>query len=107
MERLQRHPWPGNIRELRNVLARARLMSDSPRLDADAFAFLDEAPPTAPGLDLGHLTLREVERMTIAAHLAAHQGQRRAAAASLGIATSTLYEKLKRYPELGSDGGRA
>ncbi len=105
MARLRRHPWPGNIRELRNVLARARLMSDGPVLDEPAFAFLDETPPAAPGLDLAHLTLQEVERMTIAAHLAAHQGQRRAAAASLGIATSTLYEKLKRYPELGSGTG--
>jgi len=103
---LRRHRWPGNIRELRNVLARAQLLNDGSRLGPESFTFLDEVGPATPGIDLAHLTLQEVERMTIAAHLAAHQGQRRAAAASLGIATSTLYEKLKRYPELGSGGGR-
>ena len=105
MALLRRHPWPGNIRELRNCLARAQLVSDGGHLDAAAFAFLNERGPAGPGLDLAHLTLQEVERLTIAAHLAAHRGQRSAAATSLGIATSTLYEKLKRYPELGGGGG--
>src|SRR5208282_4395837 len=39
MERLQSHPWPGNIRELRNVLERAALHSSKQLLDGDALFF--------------------------------------------------------------------
>jgi len=99
---LQRYPWPGNVRELRNALARASLLSDSRQLGPDDFTFLLHQEEPGELFDLSRITLQEVERLAIEAHLRAAKGQRRAAAASLGIATSTLYEKLKRYPELGN-----
>jgi len=99
---LRRYDWPGNVRELRNALSRAQLLSDAPQLGPEDFSFLRRAAAPADLFDLAHLPLQEVERLAIEAHLKAAKGQRRAAAASLGIATSTLYEKLKRYPELGN-----
>jgi DNA-binding NtrC family response regulator len=99
---LQRYPWPGNVRELRNALSRASLLSDSGRLGPDDFTFLLQQAEPGELFDLARMPLQEVERLAIEAHLRAAKGQRRAAAASLGIATSTLYEKLKRYPELGN-----
>jgi len=99
---LQRYPWPGNVRELRNALSRASLLSDSRQLGADDFTFLLHQEEPGELFDLSRMPLQEVERLAIEAHLRAAKGQRRAAAASLGIATSTLYEKLKRYPELGN-----
>ena len=99
---LRRYDWLGNVRELRNALSRAQLLSDAPQLGPEDFSFLRRAAAPADLFDLAHLPLHEVERLAIEAHLKAAKGQRRAAAASLGIATSTLYEKLKRYPELGN-----
>ncbi|MGD2064685.1 MAG: sigma 54-interacting transcriptional regulator [Nitrospirota bacterium] len=102
MEVLRRYTWSGNVRELRNALSRAQLLTDAQELGPEAFSFLHREEAPADLFDLAHLPLQEVERLAIEAHLKAAKGQRRAAAASLGIATSTLYEKLKRYPELGN-----
>ena len=87
---------------LRIDLVRAQLLTDTPQLGPEAFSFLRREEAAADLFDLAHMPLQEVERLAIEAHLKAAKGQRRAAAASLGIATSTLYEKLKRYPELGN-----
>ncbi len=49
MDRLVRYPWPGNIRELQNVIERAVVLSPGPvlRLGADLLPFLDDTPPEA------------------------------------------------------------
>ncbi|HEX8439316.1 sigma-54 dependent transcriptional regulator [Archangium sp.] len=100
---LRAYPWPGNIRELRNVLERAVLLSSKPvlgpaelQLNHD-FARKLAAPSTepsslAPELDL---TLQEVERRHIARVLAAEGGHVERAARRLGIPRSSLYQKLK------------
>jgi len=92
---LQIYSWPGNIRELRNVLERAVLLSDKRVLDSKSFRF-DEA--LEPGRDLdGDLTLDEVERRHIERVLREQNGQVEKAAQSLGIPRSSLYQKIKRF----------
>ena len=87
-------PWPGNARELRNALERAAILADGPVLRVEHL-WLDagEASPTAASTG----TLEELERAAIGRALAASNGNRRDAAAALGIGLRTLYEKLKRY----------
>ena len=96
MRALQAYTWPGNIRELRNVLERAVLLSGSRVLSErdlhfDAFA---EAASVATGT---HRTLGEMERDYIEQILSQERGRVEVAARKLGIPRSSLYEKIKRY----------
>jgi two-component system response regulator FlrC len=91
---LQAYRWPGNIRELQNVIERAAILCREDRVGP---AHLNLAGPTTP-VDSHPKTLRELERDAILAALAAHGGNRRRAAEQLGIGLRTLYTRLK---ELG------
>jgi transcriptional regulator with PAS, ATPase and Fis domain len=121
LELLAQQPWPGNIRELRNVLEQATLMTDDllleprhlalPALAAGAprpapppaFAAAAMAPiaqpSAAPPLRPLPVQLVELERRAIGEALAATGGNKVAAARLLGIARATLYEKLALYGE--------
>jgi two-component system, NtrC family, response regulator AtoC len=93
-ERLPLHSWPGNVRELANALERALILSGSGVVRSEHLV-LDTAP--AERSPAGATTLAEGERAAIAEALAAVGGNRRLAAARLGIGLRTLYDKLKRY----------
>jgi DNA-binding NtrC family response regulator len=107
---LARYEWPGNIRELKNALWRASILAEGAEIGPQHLAFPPspsragqratplpgaDAPATAtPGaVD----TLADAERRTILASLSATGGNKLRAARLLGIARSTLAEKLKRY----------
>jgi two-component system response regulator FlrC len=86
--------WPGNVRELANVLERSAILADGAQIGADDLAVL----PASDGEALASpTTMSEVERTAIEHALAATGGNRRLAAARLGIGLRTLYDKLKRY----------
>ena len=103
MARLERYPWPGNIRELQNVLERACVLSPGPVVE-----ILDDLGPAARGKAAGEeilprpdatLTLEESERMHIRQVLAATGGRvygQDGAAALLGVPPSTLRSRMKR-----------
>jgi two-component system, NtrC family, response regulator AtoC len=103
-ERLRGEAWPGNVRELRNALERAIILADGNVLRSEHLWLESEreaeaatpGEPRAPAAS-GDGSLAELEKHTIAATLLAVDGNRRAAAAKLGIGLRTLYEKLKRY----------
>ncbi|MGN6828156.1 sigma-54 interaction domain-containing protein [Paucibacter sp. M5-1] len=111
---LARQPWPGNIRQLRNVLEQASLMSDEIQLgvhsfDPAALACLPapaEAPPAAAQAPHHIRPLPErieaLEREAIAEALALTEGNRMAAARLLQISRASLYERLTRWPDLGA-----
>jgi DNA-binding NtrC family response regulator len=92
---LKNYPWPGNIRELRNVLERAVLLSSDTTLRPQHLRFdpLNGSEPAA-GADA---TLEEVERRHIESVLQQLGGRVEAAAARLGIPRSSLYSRIKRY----------
>ncbi len=99
---LSGYDWPGNIRELRNVLERACTMSDRIRLTPDEFAGL--LPAAASQVKAAAAVVRpladamaEVERAAIKAALAATTGNKVGAARLLGISRAKLYDKLARY----------
>ncbi len=92
---LLRYPWPGNIRELRNVLERAVLLGASDRIQPQDLRFDDGlAQPPAPRDS--SLTLLEVERRHIELILREENGHVERAAHRLGIPRSSLYHKLKQ-----------
>jgi len=95
---LQGEGWPGNVRELRNVLERATILTDGPDIKPEHVWIEASAPPAETGPRSSEDgSLADLERQTIQRTLAAVGGNRRAAAARLGIGLRTLYEKLKRY----------
>ena len=96
LEKLRDYSWPGNIRELRNVLERAVLLGNSSVLDESNVRF---DPLNVPGTFAasGVRTLEELEREHIQTVLSLENGRVEAAAKRLGIPRSSLYLKLKQY----------
>ncbi|HET6329772.1 MAG TPA: sigma-54 dependent transcriptional regulator [Holophagaceae bacterium] len=95
LERLRGHSWPGNIRELRNVLERGLLACTGSRMEAADLAFGGQSA-AGPDSTLG-MSLEALERFHIERVLQAEGGKVDAAAKRLGIPRSTLYQKLKTY----------
>ena len=94
VERLRSYYWPGNIRELRNVLERALLFTDRPVLEPGDLAF--ETSPVHPSDSYkSDWTLEELERFHISAAFSGENQNVEKTARRLGIAKSTLYQKLK------------
>ena len=93
---LQGYSWPGNIRELRNVLERAVLLGDQNVLDAKHLRFDDHAS-TSDWPQNSNLTLNELERWYIERVLDEERGRVDLAAARLGIPRSSLYQKIKKH----------
>ena len=94
---LARHAWPGNIRELRNVLERATLLADQPRLGvADLRAALGPLSPVAgvPARQTYREACEAFERKLIGEALAECEGNVPQAAQALGLGRSTLYKKM-------------
>jgi two-component system response regulator AtoC len=90
--------WPGNIRELKNTLWRAAILAEHAPIDVVHLGLLGGPVAPASSEPANRLrTLEEAEREAIRIALAAHDGNRSAAARALGIARSTLLEKLKKF----------
>jgi DNA-binding NtrC family response regulator len=94
VERLRSYYWPGNIRELRNVLERALLFSDRAVLEPGDLAF-EPGPEHRSNSYNSDWTLEELERFHITAVFSGESQNVEKAAKRLGIAKSTLYQKLK------------
>jgi DNA-binding NtrC family response regulator len=94
------YSWPGNVRQLRNAIRRACIVSRGPLLDVADFPPLDGAPRSEP-IDWTHLSLEDVERQVIVSHLRRSQGNKSRAAETLGVTARTLANKVKRYRQLG------
>lgn len=100
------HAWPGNLRELKNVLERALLLRSGNVIRADDLRFdgppserrtvtAVDAPPHGP--EVMPRTLSDVNREHIKNALIAERGRVEAAARRLGIPRSTLYQRIREY----------
>ena len=92
---IERYAWPGNVRELKNTLWRAALLADGAPIEPRHLSL----PQLTTPAHTGPLTLAEAEQRAIAAALRATEGNKVHAAQMLGIARSTLLEKLKRMAQ--------
>jgi DNA-binding NtrC family response regulator len=98
LERLLAHPWPGNVREMRNVLERALILARGSQ--AVGLEHLPGEFRNRPGPgDRRHtpMTLDELERAHIERTMRHHGGNRTRAAQELGISRATLINKIKKF----------
>jgi two-component system NtrC family response regulator len=115
---LAAHRWPGNIRELANVVEHSLVLCDSLPLTVAHLparlgglkpaAEIRPAPasastPTAPAANAKPVTLRELEMQAILESLERHRGNKPRAADELGISLKTLYNKLHQLQDTASE----
>jgi Nif-specific regulatory protein len=101
MEKLAAYHWPGNIRELRNIVERAVALSNGPMIDTDDVWLSNiealNRPPGSPGAAYTPATIEELEKQHIQATLKFTDWNKSQAAGILGIERSTLDRKIKGY----------
>jgi DNA-binding NtrC family response regulator len=96
--------WPGNVRQLQNVIERAVILSTTGHLDESVLGLAEEMDTTDPTAELsGDMTLRDMERELILRKLATTRGNRTQAAQELGISVRTLRNKLNLYTDMGME----
>ena len=103
MKLLESYDWPGNVRELRNAVERMVVLSPGGQIDVGDVPDFTRAPSLSPALQiLPTGTLEEAERTRILAALEQAKGNHSRAAQMLGISRRTLYRKLDRYAQEGT-----
>jgi DNA-binding NtrC family response regulator len=106
---LLEHEWPGNVREMANVMEHAFIISGGQRITPEHLPHHIRPSSGAPTLSLavapasgttpGARTLREIEMEHVLRVLEKHGGNKPAAAAELGISLKTMYNKLNQLQE--------
>jgi transcriptional regulator with PAS, ATPase and Fis domain len=96
-DQLLRYNWPGNVREIHNVVERAIVLTDKDRIGIEDLP--EEIRFARPGafVSEGVRSLNEIEREYILAVLHSNGGNQAKTAQQLQIGTATLYRKLKQY----------
>ena len=100
LEFLCAHDWPGNVRELRNAVQRAVVMSDGAPLIPGDFSFLLDtgtSPVCRNSNDIPLSRWEQSEKNNILSELTRQKWNKTRTAKELGIAKSTMFEKLKKY----------
>ena len=100
MQFLSRLPYPGNSRELKNLVERTILVSGKPTLDAsdfDAQYIRHNDQKAAESTSFIGMTLDEIERQTILQALERHKGNLSQVAMALGISRAALYRRLEKH----------
>ncbi len=100
IQKLKVHSWPGNIRELRNTVQRAKALFGQQEVQTEHIELLIESAPdpiTSDQLVRNRIMLKEVEMEMIVSRLKANNGNQRQTAAELGMPKSTLHDRIKAY----------
>ena len=93
---LERQSWKGNIRELRNVIERAVILTDGPELGTESLP-LEFRQETPVGLPMSAFDLGSVEKLHIQRVLNYTKGNKVEAAKLLNIGLTTVYRKMEEY----------
>jgi DNA-binding NtrC family response regulator len=99
MSRMQKHLWPGNIRELQHGIERAIIMSNSTVLQPEDFNFgtTGNMPKEDSPVSLEDYNLEDMEKILIRRVLKKYNGNITQAATALGLTRSSLYRRLEKY----------
>ncbi len=108
IQTLKNHRWPGNIRELKNVVSRAAATFPGQTIDEHLVKGLIDQTPTSPFDAISNEDLipvlsgktnvvKEMERQLILTRLIANKGNQRRTANDLGMPKSTLHDRIKSY----------
>jgi DNA-binding NtrC family response regulator len=98
---LATYDFPGNVRELENVIERAFAMGTRENITLADLPSLSTRPTLTPTVDAKSVpTLAEVEKELILRALAVHNNDKEEAARALGISRRTIYRRLKEYGKL-------
>lgn len=92
LEKLYRHAWPGNIRELQHCMENVVIMCETDTIQAEDINLSTSVP-----LDESSLNLETVEKNTIRKALTKYSGNYASIASDLGISRTTLYHKIRKY----------
>ena len=109
-QQLTRYAWPGNIRELENVIQRAMILSSGDMLDTE-YLLLPKSELVVPQSGKvvpagGAVDMKTLERTHILETLASVSGSRKRAAEKLGMSERTLRYKLQQYREESEETGQ-
>ena len=91
---IERHPWPGNIRELQNRVRRAVIMAEGNRITPHDLELASTEPAPGPSLKEAR---EDLEREMVQSALRRHGGKISPAALELGISRPTLYDLMEKY----------
>lgn len=98
LTRMNKHTWPGNIRELQHSLERAVIMSSASVLQPEDFNLnATNTKENEAGLNLDAFNLEEVEKLLIRKVLKKYNGNITQAASELGLTRSSLYRRLEKH----------
>jgi DNA-binding NtrC family response regulator len=99
MQALEAYPWPGNIRELRNAVERAMLLTEAETLLPEHFPVLGPRPRVSQGLELpaGGVDLEQLERDLVVQALTRTGGNQTRAAALLGLNRDQIRYRIEKF----------
>lgn len=97
MKRLEKHTWPGNIRELQHAVERAVIMSESNVLEPHDFFLSQMDDNKTTDITTPSMNLEETEKMLIRKVIDKHGGNISKAAKELGLTRASLYRRLEKY----------
>ena len=97
LKRLEKHTWPGNIRELQHAVERAVIMSESVYLEPDDFFLSKTEEETRDSIKTSSMNLEETEKMLIRKVIDKHGGNISKAAKELGLTRASLYRRIEKY----------
>jgi DNA-binding NtrC family response regulator len=98
--RLKKHPWPGNIRELKNLVTRAAAIFPKTQIEVHHIEKLLDKNLLSPAEQNNVQNIpviKEIEKQMIIKRLSYHKGNQRRTAQDLGMPKSTLHDRLKYY----------
>ena len=97
LRRLEKHHWPGNIRELQHAVERAVILSDNTILEPRDFFINQNDEPIKTDANLINHNLEDTEKMLIRKVFDKHGGNISKAAKELGLTRASLYRRIEKY----------
>jgi len=97
IKRLEKHNWPGNIRELQHAVERAIIMSESQVLEPNDFFLSQMEDNRSHEIKPTTMNLEETEKILIRKVIDKHGGNISKAAKELGLTRASLYRRIEKY----------